>query len=126
MDTFATTDFACGPTHLFARVHSCTEFNEFKLAGDAKHAKATADFENKVAKERKELRRLSEQHARPLPETTYRAFEVQHPDRAPLVARDINLNSSVRAVHRKSYDARNKARIRYVLFQGAEELMHHD
>ena len=59
-----------------ACVRACTEFEEFKFRGEAQHAKAAADLENKVAKEREEHRRLSEHHARPLPATTYKAFEV--------------------------------------------------
>ena len=74
-----------------------TEFKEFKLAGSAHHAKAVAQFETKVKAELAEKRRKSEIRARPLPESTYKAFEVQHPERSPLKATNPNLKSSTRA-----------------------------
>ena len=88
-----------------------TEFKEFKLAGAAQHAKATAQFENKVQTELAEERRLSEVHARPVPSSTYRSFEVKHPDRSPLKVQDPNLKSSTRAMMRKCFDEQNKERV---------------
>jgi hypothetical protein len=94
---------------LYPSTKPLTEIEEFHLATDDR---CTATGGTIIHQENLE----NIFHARPLPKTTYQSYFTVEPSyREPLIPKDINLQSSLRAIHRKSFDE--------IVSQHQEEIM---
>lgn len=79
-----------------------TEIEEFHLATEERILKSSLHrTEDSQSKENTE----NNFHARPVPKSTYQpTFSVEPSHREPLIPKDVNLQSSLRAIQRKSFD----------------------
>jgi hypothetical protein len=83
-----------------------TEIEEFHLATDDRYLKSlTSSSHHHPQENDAENHGLSVFHARPVPKSTYQpSFSVEPSPREPLIPKDINLSTSLRAIQRKSFD----------------------
>jgi hypothetical protein len=95
-------------TKQFTVTHSekkLTEIDEFQLQSIDRHNETVEKIKQHEKQNELERKKEATFHAKPLPKTTFETkFEIQHPEREPLKAQNVNLAIDQRALKRKEFD----------------------